>query len=31
MKVNMDKTRLYEGSRKSIIQIGEHIMMYGRR
>ena len=25
MKVNMDKIRQYEGSRKNIIQIGEYI------
>ena len=28
MKVNMDKIRQYEGSRKNIIQIGEYIMMW---
>ena len=30
MKVNMDKIRQYEDSRKNIIQIGEYIMMKSR-
>ena len=27
MKINMNKIRQYEGSRKDLIQIGEYIMM----
>ena len=30
MKVNIDKIRQYEGSRKNIIQIGEYAMILSR-